>query len=238
MMVAMSSATTRCRAGEPSALATHHAFPRGRRCRRWYGIVSTPVLIGRYYDPATGQFLSVDPAVEQTQQAYLYVGDDPVNASDPSGLFAANQCEAPAAVSTCDKGGRNPFALLVNAYGIVNNALNGALNQIDQGAMGFLKGNGAQQQCGSLSVGDQFACGLGVVLAAAVELGGGEEEPEIKEVLKGKLGSIQRAPLPKGAPSWDEVRSMTISDIREGAQRNLPGYKELLKLLTDRRFNK
>jgi hypothetical protein len=27
----------------------------------------------------------VDPAVEQTQQAYLYVGDDPVNGTDPSG---------------------------------------------------------------------------------------------------------------------------------------------------------
>jgi RHS repeat-associated protein len=44
-------------------------------------------LIGRYYDPQTGQFLSVDPMVEQTQQAYLYAGDDPVNRSDPNGMF-------------------------------------------------------------------------------------------------------------------------------------------------------
>jgi len=34
----------------------------------------------------TGQFLSVDPEVQQTQQAYLYVGDDPVNGADPSGM--------------------------------------------------------------------------------------------------------------------------------------------------------
>ena len=45
-------------------------------------------LIGRYYDPQTGQFLSVDPKVEQTKQAYLYVGDDPVNSTDPSGQSA------------------------------------------------------------------------------------------------------------------------------------------------------
>ncbi|MGD0441859.1 MAG: beta-propeller fold lactonase family protein [Acidimicrobiales bacterium] len=42
-------------------------------------------LISRYYDPVTGQFLSVELTVEQTEEPYLYVGDDPVNASDPSG---------------------------------------------------------------------------------------------------------------------------------------------------------
>lgn len=43
-------------------------------------------LIGRYYDPATGQFLNVDPEVDATGQPYAYTGDNPVNASDPFGL--------------------------------------------------------------------------------------------------------------------------------------------------------
>ena len=43
-------------------------------------------LIGRYYDPATGQFLSVDPLVEQTAHGYEYTGDNPVNAIDPLGM--------------------------------------------------------------------------------------------------------------------------------------------------------
>ena len=44
--------------------------------------------VHRYYDPATGQFLNVDPMVDETGQPYAYAGDDPVNASDPTGQFA------------------------------------------------------------------------------------------------------------------------------------------------------
>jgi RHS repeat-associated protein len=41
----------------------------------------------RVYDPTTAQFLSVDPLDAITQTPYSYAGDDPVNDSDPSGLF-------------------------------------------------------------------------------------------------------------------------------------------------------
>jgi RHS repeat-associated protein len=42
--------------------------------------------INRYYDPATGDFLSVDPMVGVTGQPYSYADDDPVNEDDPTGL--------------------------------------------------------------------------------------------------------------------------------------------------------
>jgi RHS repeat-associated protein/uncharacterized repeat protein (TIGR02059 family) len=42
--------------------------------------------IRRYYDPQTGQFISVDPAVDQTEAPYAYVNGDPVNTTDPLGL--------------------------------------------------------------------------------------------------------------------------------------------------------
>jgi RHS repeat-associated protein len=38
----------------------------------------------RYYDPSIGRFTQLDPLGEE----YQYAGDDPVNFSDPSGLFA------------------------------------------------------------------------------------------------------------------------------------------------------
>ncbi|MER6363759.1 RHS repeat-associated core domain-containing protein [Kitasatospora sp. NPDC001527] len=44
-------------------------------------------LRARYYDPATAQFLSVDPVVDQTLSAYGYANGDPLNQTDPSGLW-------------------------------------------------------------------------------------------------------------------------------------------------------
>ena len=61
---------------------------------------------------------------------------------------------------------------------------------------------------------------------------------KVSDILKLKKGSIQRASLPKGAPSWDEVRNMTWGEIEARARTNLPGYKKVRKLLTDKRFNK
>jgi RHS repeat-associated protein len=46
-------------------------------------------LLNRYYDPATGQFLSVDPEAAQTGQPYAYGNGNPVSLTDPSGLWAA-----------------------------------------------------------------------------------------------------------------------------------------------------
>jgi hypothetical protein len=43
-------------------------------------------MINRYYDPSTGQFISVDPMLNETDQAYAYAGDDPVDGVDPTGL--------------------------------------------------------------------------------------------------------------------------------------------------------
>jgi RHS repeat-associated protein len=42
-------------------------------------------LIHRYYDPATAQFMSVDPAVAATGQPYIYTDGNPVNRTDPTG---------------------------------------------------------------------------------------------------------------------------------------------------------
>ena len=42
-------------------------------------------LQARYYDPTTGQFLSVDPDVAETDQPFAYADDDPVNEADPTG---------------------------------------------------------------------------------------------------------------------------------------------------------
>lgn len=44
-------------------------------------------LRARYYDPSTGQFLTRDPLVAATRLAYGYTLGDPLNSSDPTGLW-------------------------------------------------------------------------------------------------------------------------------------------------------
>jgi RHS repeat-associated protein len=47
-------------------------------------------LINRYYDPATGQFISVDPAVAQTLQPFEYAAGNPVSNTDPTGMVGVS----------------------------------------------------------------------------------------------------------------------------------------------------
>ena len=68
--------------GHPSNHRIDHSRCHSHR-RRASGTAS---LVDRYYDPATGQFLSVDPAIGITGQPYAYTGGDPVNETDPTGL--------------------------------------------------------------------------------------------------------------------------------------------------------
>jgi RHS repeat-associated protein len=43
-------------------------------------------LRARDYDPRTAQFLTIDPAVDSTNQPYAYVANDPLSMTDPTGL--------------------------------------------------------------------------------------------------------------------------------------------------------
>ena len=54
--------------------------------RPWYDGKAVGTVLARYYDPATGQFLTVDPKVATTLSPYGYVEGDPLNSEDPTGL--------------------------------------------------------------------------------------------------------------------------------------------------------
>ena len=51
-------------------------------------------LRARYYDPTTAQFLTVDPELSRTHEAYVYTGDRPLTVSDPSGECAVARTAA------------------------------------------------------------------------------------------------------------------------------------------------
>jgi hypothetical protein len=52
----------------------------------WITNCSRKGSINRYYDPATDQFISVDPMVQMTDQPYMFTNDNPLNSEDPIGL--------------------------------------------------------------------------------------------------------------------------------------------------------
>jgi len=49
-------------------------------------------LINRFYEPATGQFIALDPQIDQTLQPYAYTNGNPVSETDPTGLSATGAC--------------------------------------------------------------------------------------------------------------------------------------------------
>jgi RHS repeat-associated protein len=54
-------------------------------------------LRARYYEPGTGQFLTLDPLQAETRAPYRYAADTPVNATDPTGMWCfppwSSSCE-------------------------------------------------------------------------------------------------------------------------------------------------
>ena len=80
-------------------------------------------LINRYYDPSTAQFLTIDPLVDATGQPYQYASDDPVNGSDPSGLWGGNPI-SDAEQAWNDTGGKVVHAAATHTIGV---CLNGAV---------------------------------------------------------------------------------------------------------------
>jgi len=64
--------------------------------------------VGRYYDPQTAQFLSVDPLASITGTPYSYAGDNPLNGTDPLGLDCRNTDSCPPSTSYSQENGYSP----------------------------------------------------------------------------------------------------------------------------------
>ena len=73
-------------------------------------------LINRYYDPQTAQFMSVDPAVALTQSAYGYVGDNPLNGADPTGLSQCGQLSLGGLVDCASIAAQNPIGTFTSGW--------------------------------------------------------------------------------------------------------------------------
>ena len=139
-------------------------------------------VINRYYDPATDQFISVDPAVAQTNLPYLFTNDDPLNATDPLGFCSWWDVVCP--VATAAKWvAHHPLDTVGLVLGIAGAATGvGAVVEIAGGALtlgtglgvtSIVVGTGATLIDGkSCSNKNKVAC-VGVVLGATDIITGG-----------------------------------------------------------------
>jgi hypothetical protein len=136
--------------------------PTRRMCRKSAGLDVGELLVGRYYDPATGQFLSVDPLVDETGQPYAYTGDDPINALDPSGLGLIPSWVSSAA----DSIGHGVISVgeclenydCLSPEGLAN-AGAGFADQAAQLLDGLICTGTSEQTCPTWSVGAPYPCG-------------------------------------------------------------------------------
>ncbi|MHB8320052.1 MAG: RHS repeat-associated core domain-containing protein [Acidimicrobiales bacterium] len=73
----------------------------------------------RWYDTQAGVFTSVDPAVSSTNQPYQFANGDPVNNSDPSGLYTMGICATAQAAAGWGLGaGLTGTVCIVHTYGV------------------------------------------------------------------------------------------------------------------------
>jgi RHS repeat-associated protein len=96
-------------------------------------------LQARFYDPATAQFLTSDPAGGITGQPYGYADGDPLNYDDPSGDWATpvfgDACLDPEVTAGCAIVGAGAAAVaIVEGHGSVEAVLNAAFGGSESGA--------------------------------------------------------------------------------------------------------
>ncbi len=96
------------------AIAANHFLYDGQYLDNISGLY---YLRARWYDPATGQFTSIDALVAITGQPYSYAGNNPINGGDPLGLSSNEpQASLPGSSASADGTGCNilgngPFSL-------------------------------------------------------------------------------------------------------------------------------
>ncbi len=203
----------------------------------WNGTAGLLLTRTRAYDPQIGRWLNRDSIGEAGGvNLYGYVGGSPIVNVDPSGLLMDTAAIAAKAALT---GARSASGALL------------------AGPAAFLM---AMTPSPAGEGSDKTPTAEDIMPAAPQAGGGGGNNKQpptvttggscpiprkhpnagktVEDILKGKLGSIQKAPLERGSPSWNSIRGETWEHLVKKAQANEPGYRQFYKLLNDGRFNK
>ena len=92
----------------------------------------------RHYDPSLKRFLQPDPSEQEGTRSYVYAGDDPLDAADPSGLGPFGTCIPileSCRLPTAAEAKRVGYGLATTAAGIYDSATFGGFSKL-AGAVG------------------------------------------------------------------------------------------------------
>ncbi len=164
-------------------------------------------LRARVYDPATAQFLSVDPDVMTTRTPYTYAGDNPLNIDDPRGL-----CNA------------NPFSESFWTEG--NCVSEGPLNPVPYYEKEI---ESYENGCGYFA---SVAHGLEGAVAATVLFAGGEGEDEVGATIEDALAGLRESKANIYEIGSSEELQAVYDELSHGGDPATPaGYDgEMVKL--------
>jgi RHS repeat-associated protein len=161
-------------------------------------------LVHRYYDPATGQFLTVDRLVDQTEAPYAYVNGDPVDLLDPLGLSIGGWIKSKASDAYHGATDLNPwspnnpirrFAASGSPAAAPLKLLSSAISPY------FAEARAAESGCSNWQVAEYGAAG---VIALGVNAVGGEERVAGEAALEGGVRLFR-------AVSEDEAADITAT---------------------------
>ncbi|HMN16513.1 MAG TPA: RHS repeat-associated core domain-containing protein [Ignavibacteriaceae bacterium] len=205
----------------------------------------------RYYDSRIGRWLSSDPLTDLSSSIspYAYCFNNPLNYTDPDGKWPWDEpnyiwddelgrwrlrsIDEILAITGREKlnkysvehNGDNSLATTLLVTGVstiaigTTTVLGGLLGLITIGLSGDTDPHQRQLLMNeNVNTVDESG-----------EEGRNQSQDKklVKEVLKGKKGSIKNAPLPPDSPSWEEIENKTMGEIKDGANKNLPDIKLL-----------
>ena len=204
-----------------STVATYSYSPYGATIAKT-GSASTPIgfdgaytdaetgflyLVHRYYDPGTGQFLSIDPAVAQTGQPYAAFGDDPTNNSDPFGLYFS-EGNGSGGCSQISNGTTGCWGGSGNGNGVTNK---GAYNFNTGAGTGAFSSTGAAANAASAAASTESWCATNYSYCSALNQAQGN--PAELAYLTGATlpaGSVSPPGEPQAAPATSRSSSPSV----------------------------
>ncbi|MBO5346993.1 MAG: hypothetical protein J6A45_02505, partial [Lachnospiraceae bacterium] len=200
-------------------------------------------LQSRYYDPAVGRFINADAFISTGYDilgfnAFSYCYNSPCNSADQTGMLPKKVLKLINCISI--------EALFYSYMSGLYSSLSSSLVKVGAYVTHILlpKVTSLFWYQPWIVVG-VVASAVAVVIASLVtyrniqvaNINNANMDKTVEEILKSKKASIKNAPLPPGGPDWKDIMKKTLREIKELAQKNVKGYKEIYKLLTDGRFN-